>query len=478
MSAALALIIATDRYNDAGLRRLRGPAQDAAALGEVLADPAIGGYTVRTVVNQPAHVVNEEIEAFFTDRLLDDLLLLYVSCHGVKDDHGRLYFASSNTKLRRLAATAISSVFVGEQMDQCRSRKIVLLLDCCYSGAFARGMVPRAAPPVDVHERFDGRGRVVITASTAMEYAFEVGGAGLSGSGTPSLFTGALVRGLRTGDADRDGDGRISVDELYDYVYESVRDARSGQTPSMVSNVQGELYVASSLRGGSPASTATALPTAPAAAPRPVTAPPPVTATPPVTAPAPAEHPPRREAARRQFAAPRAVVAVAAAVAVAAIAVLTLLLLNRPTTEPQQASTLDPTLIQEAPTGTLPALGMQGTARLSDPTEGFDLVAGTPVELFASHIAWNETAKLLYVFDETTLGASNLGRVPFDSVTAERLASLRYGQGSANPPLSPSDLPAGSVLAIRVNADTYVKLLIVAYEPNGDLQFRWATLQG
>src|SRR5687767_992636 len=154
MSGSFALIVASDRYDDPALRQLRGPAKEAEALATTLADPAIGGFQVRTLVNQAAHLVTEQIEAFFDDRLRDDLLLLYLSCHGIKDDSGRLYFASTSTKLNRLAATGISSVFVNERMDQSRSRKIVLLLDCCYSGAFARGMVPRASETVDIQERF------------------------------------------------------------------------------------------------------------------------------------------------------------------------------------------------------------------------------------------------------------------------------------------------------------------------------------
>jgi len=39
----LALVIATGMYTDAGLRRLRAPAQDAADLALILADPGIGG---------------------------------------------------------------------------------------------------------------------------------------------------------------------------------------------------------------------------------------------------------------------------------------------------------------------------------------------------------------------------------------------------------------------------------------------------
>jgi uncharacterized caspase-like protein len=80
-----ALIIASDDYTDAGLKRLRAPASDARALAAVLRDPGIGDFEVRTLLNEPAHEVNLAVEEFFADRHADDLLLLHFSCHGVKD---------------------------------------------------------------------------------------------------------------------------------------------------------------------------------------------------------------------------------------------------------------------------------------------------------------------------------------------------------------------------------------------------------
>jgi hypothetical protein len=55
-----------------------------------------------------------------------------------------------------------------------RSRGIVLLLDCCYGGAFAQGVTVRATGDVNVLDSFPqgrsggGRGRAVITASNAI----------------------------------------------------------------------------------------------------------------------------------------------------------------------------------------------------------------------------------------------------------------------------------------------------------------------
>ncbi|GIH24638.1 hypothetical protein Aph01nite_29480 [Acrocarpospora phusangensis] len=128
-----ALIVGADTYADGALGRLRSPTHDGRELTEVLANPEIGGFATQQLFNRPAHEVAEEIEGFFADRKRDDLLVLHLSCHGVKDESGRLYFAMPTTKLDRLAATGLSAAFVNEQIDRSRSQKIVLLLDCCYS---------------------------------------------------------------------------------------------------------------------------------------------------------------------------------------------------------------------------------------------------------------------------------------------------------------------------------------------------------
>jgi hypothetical protein len=240
-----ALIVASDQYSDPGLRQLRAPASDARALAAVLRDPRIGDFEVRTLLNEPAHLVNLAVEEFFADRQPGDLLLVHFSGHGVKNQDGELYFAAPNTVLGRLGATAVAAEFVSRQMSRSRSRRVVLLLDCCYAGAFERGLVARAGTEVGIEQHFGGRGRAVITASSGMEYAFEAGELTDTGEVPPSVFTSALVQGLETGEADQDQDGQVSLDELYDYVYDKVRAATPEQTPGKWTfGVQGELYIA------------------------------------------------------------------------------------------------------------------------------------------------------------------------------------------------------------------------------------------
>jgi hypothetical protein len=245
--ARSALIVATYAYDDAaGLNALRAPRQDAEALSQVLGDPEVGGFDVRTVVNQPAHVVNLEVARFFANRRPDDLLLLHFSCHGVKDDAGELYFAATDTRLDLLEASAVSAAFVNKVMDRSRSSRVVLLLDCCYAGAFARGMSSRGGPGLDLQERLAGRGRAVITASTSLQFAFEDGDlADGDAEERPSVFTRSLVEGLTSGEADRDQDGIIGLDELYGFVYDAVTAATPNQTPGKWAfGLEGDLQIA------------------------------------------------------------------------------------------------------------------------------------------------------------------------------------------------------------------------------------------
>ena len=244
MAGRYALIVANGTYSDEKLSRLRTPTRDAEELARVLHDPAIGDFAVELAVDEPESVLRRKIATFFADRGRDDLLLLHFSCHGLKDDSGQLYFAATDTEVAHLDATALSAEFVSRQMTRSRSRKVVALLDCCYSGAIARGLRFRGGDQVDLDDHLGGHGRVILTASSAMEYAFE--GEELTGNGNPSVFTTAVVKGLETGEADRDQDHRISVEELYDYVCEQVREVTPDQTPNMLSHLEGELYVARS----------------------------------------------------------------------------------------------------------------------------------------------------------------------------------------------------------------------------------------
>ena len=238
----LALIIASSQFEDKDLSQLIAPTQDAEELARVLGNPEIGNFEVQTLVNRSRDEVGKAIETFFQDRRRDDLLLLYYSGHGIKDENGQLYFAVPNTQRNLLRSTAIPSRLLQDVMEDSRSRRQVLILDCCYSGAFTKGLRSRDDRQIGTKERFEGHGRVILTASDNMQYAFE--GDNLTGEGVQSVFTSSLIKGLETWSADLNEDGEIDLEELYDYVYAEVRDKTTKMSPRRWSDVEGDIVIA------------------------------------------------------------------------------------------------------------------------------------------------------------------------------------------------------------------------------------------
>ena len=68
-------------------------------------------------------------------------------------------------------------------MDRSHSKQLVLILDCCHSGAFGYGAKGVQGASVGTATAFEGtgRGRVVLTATDSTQYAWE--GDQVSGDG-------------------------------------------------------------------------------------------------------------------------------------------------------------------------------------------------------------------------------------------------------------------------------------------------------
>ena len=156
-----------------------------------------------------------------------------------------MYLAVRDTERAILAGTAIEASYVTTRMDRSASKRLVLVLDCCHSGAFGYGAKAAQGATVGTATAFEGtgRGRVVLTATDSTQYAWE--GDQVLGEVENSLFTHYMIEGLRTGAADRDEDGLITIDELYDYVYEHVLNETPKQTPGKWAfGQQGEIVIA------------------------------------------------------------------------------------------------------------------------------------------------------------------------------------------------------------------------------------------
>jgi hypothetical protein len=234
-----ALLIASSAYDDPKLQRLAAPHNDAKLLASVLKSP-VGGFSVRTLSNPTSARAGRAVEEFFTHRNYDDVLLFYFSGHGLKTDDGELFFATRNTRQKLLRSSSLPAGLLRDVMRYSGCDRQILILDCCYGGAFARGF--KSDDTVDASERFQGYGTVVLTASNALEFAWE--DPDDEDADRSSVYTSVLVEGLRDLAADLDGDGRVTVEELHKFARKRIQQLHVAQTPTMSSvGQEGELVV-------------------------------------------------------------------------------------------------------------------------------------------------------------------------------------------------------------------------------------------
>lgn len=245
-----ALVLATSVYEDHEWRRLRAPVRDADELAEVLGAAEIGGFSVVTMKDATLQNARIAIQEFLSGCAVEDVVLVYLSCHGIRDKNGCLYFVAADTRKKLLESTGMESQWLLDRLDDCAARSQVLILDCCFSGAFAVRAKGGEYPDLEEEFRDRGRGRAILTASKSYEYSFE--GHPLENHETAgSVYTTGLVEGLRTGRADTDHDGYISVLDAHNYAYSYVKETGIDQTPlSWLYGSEGQVWLARNPQAG------------------------------------------------------------------------------------------------------------------------------------------------------------------------------------------------------------------------------------
>ncbi|MGA7935555.1 MAG: caspase family protein, partial [Kovacikia sp.] len=228
--AKIALLIGVSEY-EPGLERLPSAVNDVAAMQQVLTHPDMGGFAADAVTvlrNPDRQTMENAIYTLFANRAKEDLVLLYFSGHGVLDESAEFYFATRLTRKeqgRVIPPTAVAARSVRDWMEQSRSQHKVIILDSCFSGAFAKGVKAKDSGSVNPEQFLGGKGIAILTASTSTQYALAQEGFELS------VYTHYLVEGIRTGGADQDDDGLIAMDELHAYASSKVKEAAPAMTP-------------------------------------------------------------------------------------------------------------------------------------------------------------------------------------------------------------------------------------------------------
>jgi uncharacterized caspase-like protein len=230
----VALLIGVSEYE--GLNPLLSAVEDVDALYRVLVDPERGDFLINNVTalkNPDRQQMEEAIYWLFHDRHQDDLVLFYFSGHGIKDNRNNLYLGTRITCKDRgslFQPSAVAATYLHQRIEASGSQHQIIILDSCFSGAIAQGMTVKDDGTVRLEDYLGGKGRAILTSSTATEYSFGAEPTEHSDTGL-SIYTRYLVEGIETGAADLDEDDWISVDELHEYASKKVKQAAPAMTP-------------------------------------------------------------------------------------------------------------------------------------------------------------------------------------------------------------------------------------------------------
>jgi hypothetical protein len=232
MPKKIALLIGVSEYGE-GIPPLSSAINDVEAMQRVLLNPSLGGFDqVEPLLNPSDGEMRTAIYKLFKDKAKDDLVLLFFSGHGITNDDGHLYLTTRITAKDDFEATAVDANFIQRQSNNCYAKRQVLILDACYSGAYAQGFRTKSVG-VDIKKQLGASGRVVLTSSSATQTSFEQEGLRLS------LYTQYLVEGIETGAADTDGDGNIHVQELHAYAKAKVQAVKPNMMPEIILDKEG-----------------------------------------------------------------------------------------------------------------------------------------------------------------------------------------------------------------------------------------------
>ena len=193
---------------------LPGIDKDLAGLGDVLGDREYGGFEVLSLMGPTLVEVRLAIARAAEGLRPQDTLLIYYTGTSTVGRDQRLYLPVSDSNVEFLEATCLDSEYVLSVLRRCSSRRQVLMMDGCHSGAFF----------VDNRGIPDGFCAITACGPQELTYGDENGG----------FFTRLLVEGLRGAAADADGDGIVTTDELFRYVLPRARAlSNAATTPQM-----------------------------------------------------------------------------------------------------------------------------------------------------------------------------------------------------------------------------------------------------
>ena len=213
------LSIGVSRYANADLN-LQFADSDAKAMADTIQSAARNGpyREVRTLVLTDEDATRENIlgglSRFLGQAGPDDVVVLFVAGHGIRDlSSGGYYFLPAPATADNLVTEGLHVSDFDEMLRVVRRnvRAVVVMLDTCHAGALGIPSSRLVSGDEMARQMTAGEGFFLLAASKPGEESKE----------QPALahgaFTYAVLEGLR-GSADSDGDGILTVSELFGYV--------------------------------------------------------------------------------------------------------------------------------------------------------------------------------------------------------------------------------------------------------------------
>ncbi|MBL7815487.1 MAG: caspase family protein [Saprospiraceae bacterium] len=151
----------------------------------------------------------------------NDVIVFYFSGHGLEGSFLPQDFDGINN---RLLHAEVKSIF-----EQSKAKHKLCIADACFSGSLLALKQPLAPQLQAFYKAFDNTqgGMALFMSSKSQEYSLEDQGL------RSGIFSHYLIRGLK-GEADMDGNKIVTVREIYDFVFKSVRSyTSSAQTPTI-----------------------------------------------------------------------------------------------------------------------------------------------------------------------------------------------------------------------------------------------------
>jgi helicase len=233
------LFIGIDKYASPDVNELSCATRDAVALEALFSDTLGGSSVLLTDAAATCGRITAEFEALAVCSP-DDTVVITFSGHGSETHE----LVAHDTEVVDLEGTTIALSTLVEWFSRIPARRLLFILDCCFSGGIGAKVLQVDAVPRDLHSvdarlnELAGEGRLIITASSPTEPAYEHTRFG------HGFLTYYLIEALKGADEVVDA-GKLPVYRLLDYVTRRMIDAARQigrpQNPTMRGRVDGEM---------------------------------------------------------------------------------------------------------------------------------------------------------------------------------------------------------------------------------------------